>query len=94
MKIIREFIAGGFAALLLVAIATLVVFAQAGCVSTSVELPNGGGKYHRTSFLSTQSAGKVEVQLGPDKKVTIDNYGTNSTDLAAQALALANKIAK
>lgn len=61
-----------------------------GCVHTVVELPNNGGKFSRTSFLSSQTVGKVEVKLsGPDAGVKIGNYGQEGTTVAAQALQLA-----
>lgn len=60
-----------------------------GCVHTEITLPTGG-KFSRTSLLSTQSVGDVTVRLqGPDQGVKIENYGHNGAEVAAQALETA-----
>ena len=72
---------------------TLVIAALAlalsGCVHTEVELPNNGGKFSRTSFLSNQSIGKVDVRTPNSTGVTIDSYGNDSSEVAQAALSLA-----
>lgn len=65
-----------------------------GCVHTEVELPNHGGKFKRTSVLSNQSVGKIDVRTAGSQNpgVTVDGYGNNSTEVAKAALALANAL--
>jgi hypothetical protein len=77
-------------------LAVLVVGAFSGCVHTEVDLPNSGGHFSRTSFLSNQSVGKIDVRTSGSQNpgVSIDSYGNNSTEVAAAALALANALAK
>lgn len=84
---------GAFA---LVLVAVMFVAAFSGCVHTVVDLPNNGGHFSRTSILSNQSVGKIDVRTGgsPNPGVSIDGYGNNSTEVAQAALALANALAK
>lgn len=60
-----------------------------GCVHTEIELKDGS-KFSRTSFLSNQTVGDVDVNMeGPQKGVRIKSYGQNGTDVAAKALETA-----
>lgn len=63
---------------LLSAVAGLVL---AGCTSTTYTDPSGA-KFSRTSFLTKQSASKVEYSDGT-KKLTLDGYSNEQTETAA-----------
>jgi hypothetical protein len=82
--------------IVLVIVAVLVVAGFSGCVHTEVDLPNNGGHFSRTSFLSNQSVGKIDVRTSGSQNpgVSIDSYGNNSTEVAQAALQLANALAK
>lgn len=73
---------------------TLFLLLTSGCVTTEVDLPNNGGRFKRTSFLSNQSIGKIDVRTPNATGVTIDSYGNNSTEVVEKARALADALAR
>lgn len=85
-----------FGGVLLVVMGALLIAGLSGCVHTEVDLPNNGGHFSRTSVLSNQSVGKIDVRTSGSQNpgVSIDGYDNNSTEVAQAALALANALAK
>lgn len=66
-----------------------LIMIASGCVHTEIELKDGS-RFSRTSFLSNQTVGDVDVNMdGPQKGVRIKSYGQNGTDVAAKALETA-----
>lgn len=84
----KSFATGSVAA---IGVALVVFFAAlaAGCVHTTIELPNGGGRYESTALFATRQAKSITVNLGPDKSVKVEGYGQDGTEVAKQALATA-----
>lgn len=69
----------------------LLAAAAAGCTATTYTDPSGA-KFTRTSFLSKQSIGKVDLKAG-DKSLKIEGYSNEQTEIAAAvATAVANAV--
>ncbi len=60
-----------------------------GCTSTTYKDPSGA-EFSRVSFITRQTAGKVEVKAG-DKSLVIEGYSNEQTEVAA---AVASSVAK
>lgn len=57
----------------------------AGCTTTTIKLKDGS-TFTRTSFLNSQSIGKVDVKLGDGQSVNIQGYNSEQTAAAVAAL--------
>lgn len=71
----------------------ILVAALTGCTTTTIQLKDGS-KFSRTSFLNSQSIGKVDVKLGPDQSVNIQGYNSEQTAAAVAALNAAMAVLK
>lgn len=74
-------------------LATLLALAFAGCTTTTIQLKDGS-KFSRTSFLNSQSIGKVDVKLGDGQSVNIQGYNSEQTAAAVAALNAAMAVLK
>jgi hypothetical protein len=61
----------------------------AGCTTTTYRDPSGA-TFTRTSFLTKQAVGRVDVAAG-DKKLTLEGYATEQTETAAAVAAAVTK---
>ena len=69
--------------------AILLAAALAGCTTTNYTDPSGA-KFSRTSFLTKQNIGRVDLKAG-DKSLSIEGYSNEQTETAAAVAAAVAK---
>jgi hypothetical protein len=78
---------------LILAALSAVALCGGGCTSTTITDPKTGFVFKRTSLLSSQSIGTVDVRTGGDTGVKIEGLQQNQTEMAGAMLAAAVKAA-
>jgi hypothetical protein len=69
----------------------VLVALLSGCTHTTYTDPSGA-KFSRTSFLNSQSVGRVEMRAG-DKLLTMEGYASEQSQAAAAVVTAAVRAA-